>query len=237
MDYRTDEINGDFERWYFENWHSYNRKRIAIHRLYYGVLSWARRFTSFDLLDGKDKRALDVGCAHGYTVELLSHLGYIACGCDISRLYLRRYAKNVARDLVLCDAHKLAFHGASFDLITAFELLEHLENQYEFLRNCFESLKPEGALVLQTPRGIPSVDGALSKIYARAVLGSNSVEHHISTITHQSVLSSLLNRCGFKSRIETWFLLPLSPTIFDRYFPTKIPIAVPTFRVVAVKRC
>jgi len=233
---KNEETSDNFERWYFENWHSYNRKRIAIRRLYYEVLSWAREFASFDLLNGKGKEALDVGCAHGYTVELLSHLGYNAYGCDVSRLYLANYAKKVAPNLVLCDAHKLPFFERSFDIITAFELLEHLGNQVEFLTNCHECLKPRGALVLQTPRGIPSIDAVLSKIYAKAVSKSFNVEHHITTITNKSDLSRLLDRCGFTYHVETWFLLPLNPTTFNRYFPTKIPITVPSFRTVATKK-
>ena len=226
----------NFEKWYFEDWHHYDKKRLAIHRLYHAVLSWANKFASFDLLHGKGKAALDVGCAHGYTVELLSHFGYDAYGCDISRLYLGSYARKIARNLVLCDASKLPFFERSFDIITAFELLEHLGNQYKFLTSCHDCLKPKGVLVLQTPRAIPSIDAVLSKIYARAVSKSYSVEHHIGTITDKSNLGHLLDRCGFTYHVETWFLLPLNPTTFNRYFPTRIPMIVPTFRTVATRR-
>jgi 2-polyprenyl-3-methyl-5-hydroxy-6-metoxy-1,4-benzoquinol methylase len=229
------ENGADFETWYFENWHRYHRKRIPIRRLYFGVLTWANEFASFDLLDGEGKTALDVGCAHGYTVELLASLGYEAYGCDLSMVYLRNYAKKVARNLVRGDAHKLPFHDGSFDIITVFELLEHLGNQHEFLGNCFNCLRPKGILVLQTPRGTPSVDGVLSRILARAVSKSSNVEHHISALASSSDLTSLLNRSGFTSHVETWYLLPLDATIFGRYFPTRIPMTVPTFRAVAIK--
>jgi 2-polyprenyl-3-methyl-5-hydroxy-6-metoxy-1,4-benzoquinol methylase len=226
----------NFETWYFEDWHHYNKKRIAIQKLYYAVLRWATEFVPFNLMDGKAKIALDVGCAHGYTVELLTHLGYDAYGCDISRLYLCEYARDIASSLVACDAHKLPFHEGSFNIITAFELLEHLSDQHEFLDSCFRCLKPKGILVLQTPKAIPSVDGILSRLYAKAVSKSSNVEHHISTLASSSDLTSLLGRSGFTSHVETWGLLPLDPTIFDRYFPTRIPMAVPTFRAVAIKR-
>jgi 2-polyprenyl-3-methyl-5-hydroxy-6-metoxy-1,4-benzoquinol methylase len=226
----------EFEKWYFEDWHAYHRKRKAIRMLYYDVLSWANSFVSFDLLYGEGRRALDVGCAHGYVVELLASLGYDAYGCDVSQLYLCSYAKKVANNLVLCDAQKLPFHRKSFNVITSFEVLEHLRNHVEFLRNCFRSLGPEGVLVLQTPRGIPTIDAVFSKLYGRTVFKTSDVEHHINTLVNKSDLNDLLEYCGFESHVETFFLLPLNPTLFNRYFPTRIPVAVPTFRAVAVKQ-
>lgn len=226
----------NFETWYFEDWHHYNKKRIAIHRLYYNVLRWAEEFASFDLLEGRAKTALDVGCAHGYTVELLTHFGYDSYGCDISRLYLSKYARDVTGNLVACDAQRLPFHKESFDIVTVFELLEHLSNQSELLDDCFYCLKPKGVLVLQTPRDTPSVYGILSKLYAKAVSKSSNVEHHISTLASSSDLTKLLSRSGFVSHVEKWYLLPLDARIFDRYFPTRIHLAVPTLRAVAIKR-
>lgn len=228
-------LNVGFEKWYFEKWHSYHKKRKAIHRLYYDVLNWANKFAPFNLLCGKGKAVLDVGCAHGYTTELLASLGYDACGCDISRLYLHNYAKKVSKNLILCDAQWLPFCRESFDVILAFELLEHLQNQAFFIKRCFECLKFKGVLVLQTPVGIPSIDALISKLYSIAISKKSNVEHHISALVNKSELVHLLELCGFTSHIETWFLLPVNPTLFERYFPTRIPSTVPTFRVVAVK--
>lgn len=38
-----------------------------------------------------------------------------------------------------------------FDAVVALELIEHLENPHQFLRQCAALLKPEGVLVLSTP--------------------------------------------------------------------------------------
>ena len=228
------EIN--FETWYFEDWHHYDKKRIPIRRLYSDVLKWANEFTRFNLLDGRGKTSLDVGCAHAYMVELLTDLGYKAYGCDLSRLYLAKYAKRVTKDLVLCDAQKLPFHEESFDIITAMELIEHLGNQDEFLHNCFKCMKPKGALVLQTPKETPSISGLLSRIYAKVVSKSSNVEQHVNALVNTSDLTTKLSHNGFISYVETWYLLPLDATILGRYFPTRVPIAVPTFRAIAFKQ-
>jgi 2-polyprenyl-3-methyl-5-hydroxy-6-metoxy-1,4-benzoquinol methylase len=165
----------------------------------------------------------------------LSQLGYDAYGCDIERYYLHNYAKKANSSLTLCDAQKLPYNRSTFDIITSFELIEHLPNQIEFLKDCFECLKTKGTLVLQTPRGIPSIDAIFSKIRSRAIIKKTEVEHHVSTLINTSNLMRLLNHCGFTARIETWFLMPVKPTIFNKYFATRVPSAVPTFRAIAIK--
>ena len=50
--------NINFEKFYFEDWHAYNRKRTAIQMLYDDVLNWAINFVSFDLLNGKIRHLL-----------------------------------------------------------------------------------------------------------------------------------------------------------------------------------
>lgn len=227
--------NVKFEKWYFETWHSYDKKRNAIKTLYYEVLKWANAFAPFDLMNGKHRSALDVGCAHGYTAELLAELGYDSCGCDIEKYFLQHYAEKANSRLVVCDAQKLPFVRSTFDIITSFEVIEHLPNQIEFLKDCFECLKANGILIMQTPRGIPSLDATFSRIRSRALIRRADVEHHVSTLINTTDFIHLLNNCGFTAHVETWFLLPVKPTLFNRYFATRVPTAVPTFRAIAIK--
>jgi len=49
------------------------------------------------------------------------------------------------------DALKIPFKKESFDTVIASELIEHLENASEFLRQCHSILKTGGHLLLSTP--------------------------------------------------------------------------------------
>ncbi|MEM4577170.1 MAG: methyltransferase domain-containing protein [Candidatus Nezhaarchaeales archaeon] len=233
----TSQDRGRLEKWYFESWHAYHKKRSAIRALYCDFLKWAASRSPFNLFKGAGRKALDVGCAHGYLVELLLHLGYEAYGCDVSRLYVHRYARNLTGNLVVCDAQKLPFRWGSYDLITCFEVLEHLQDPSAFLGDCYRLLMPQGVLLLQTPWAIPTIDALFSRLYAKALLKASSVvEHHVSEFRSKEEVERLLKHHGFKGHVERWFLLPLNPLLFDRYFPTRLPISVPTFRIIGVKQ-
>ncbi len=45
----------------------------------------------------------------------------------------------------------LPFHNATFDIIYSIEVTEHLHRPYDFLKECFRVLKPDGFLVVSTP--------------------------------------------------------------------------------------
>lgn len=76
------------------------------------------------------KETLDVGCALGFLVEALRELGFDTQGSDVSEFAVAnatRGAKGHVRVGNLLE--RLPYDDASFDLVSAFETLEHLEPQ------------------------------------------------------------------------------------------------------------
>ena len=75
--------------------------------------------------------SLDIGCAKGYVVEALTELGYEAAGCDLSA-YAISQAPTTVRDRVrtfdLTSTRTRRSFGREhrFDLVTVFEVLEHI---------------------------------------------------------------------------------------------------------------
>jgi 2-polyprenyl-3-methyl-5-hydroxy-6-metoxy-1,4-benzoquinol methylase len=92
-----------------------------------------------DNLDFTDvKTALDVGCGLGEFLEAVAveEQGVLLCGLD-SDITCLSEARGHARALyVLADCGRLPFRDGCFDLITAVDVIEHLENPTAFMREC-----------------------------------------------------------------------------------------------------
>ncbi len=119
---------------------NYSQKGHLIARHVLESLRWASSVLNQDLLNGVGKSALDVGCAFGYGVDVLNSLGYEALGTDISSYGLKQ-AKRYVKDnvFVVCDAEKSIPFTKRFDLVTCFEVLEHLPNPERALWNLYEA--------------------------------------------------------------------------------------------------
>jgi 2-polyprenyl-3-methyl-5-hydroxy-6-metoxy-1,4-benzoquinol methylase len=138
-----------FEQDYF-NGRKYSLKAGLVQRHVLEVLQWASKGAPEDLLNGQGKKALDVGCAYGFTTQILADLGYDTCGVDIST-YGAKQGKNLGdSQFLVCDAQtNMPFTSETFDLVTCFDVLEHLPFPEKALVNMFNVCK--GTLVCTTP--------------------------------------------------------------------------------------
>jgi SAM-dependent methyltransferase len=96
---------------------------------------------------------LDAGCGSGYGTAEFAHAASVT-GTDISAEALGHARSHFARPGVrfvqaACEA--MPFADAAFDLITAFEVIEHLERWPELLSEARRVLRPGGVLLVSTP--------------------------------------------------------------------------------------
>jgi 2-polyprenyl-3-methyl-5-hydroxy-6-metoxy-1,4-benzoquinol methylase len=137
-----------FEQDYFNN-RKYVHKKEVVKRHVLSVLRWASAASKENLMDGHGKKAVDVGCAYGYTSQVLAELGYETCAFDISAFGIKQ-AKTSRAQLLVCDAQAcLPFKEGTFDLVTCFDVLEHLPNPEQALGGMFKVCK--GTVVCTTP--------------------------------------------------------------------------------------
>ncbi len=102
------------------------------------------------LARGGKLRILDVGCGTGANLVLLSQYGAVT-GADAYPAALEFCRRRGFSDLRLCPVEQLDFPDESFDLVTAIELLEHLEDDVRGLRECFRVLRPGGRMLITVP--------------------------------------------------------------------------------------
>lgn len=119
-------------------------------------------------------RVLDIGCGTGYGTAELAQQAQSATGIDVSAEaigYARTHYPLPNVTFLTASATALPFPAASFDLITAFEVIEHLDNWHELLIEARRLLHPRGIFLASTP----------NKLYyseSRAAEGPNPFHAH-----------------------------------------------------------
>ena len=107
------------------------------------------------------KNVLDAACGTGYGSALLAETARAVVGVDVARDALDYAAQHFqAGNLRFAQADCLAlpFAAARFDLVTAFEIIEHLDGVELFLAELRRVLDPAGVLILSTPNRLYYTD-------------------------------------------------------------------------------
>ncbi|GMU92187.1 MAG: hypothetical protein AMXMBFR4_12450 [Candidatus Hydrogenedentota bacterium] len=101
---------------------------------------------------------IDVGCGGGSNALLAAWNGYEATACDVSfqglnsLSHLARQSKGAPRiRLVQCDSCRLPMASASFDVVIASHIIEHLDEPRALLQEAARILRPAGVLRLSCP--------------------------------------------------------------------------------------
>jgi SAM-dependent methyltransferase len=106
---------------------------------------WASRYVA-------DKRVLDVGCGTAYGCALLAHSGARSVtGVDIALSALEYGKQSGFGDLVCANILGLPFGSSTFEVITCFEVIEHIVEQAALLQEMTRLLTSGGVMVLSTP--------------------------------------------------------------------------------------
>jgi len=106
---------------------------------------------------GRNLRILDVGCGDGVISEPLIKADHYVTAVDLPTVATAANKSKVSA-LMAGDAETLAFPDATFDLVIASEVLEHLWAPENFVNETYRTLKPHGSLIIETPEGIAGLN-------------------------------------------------------------------------------
>jgi 2-polyprenyl-3-methyl-5-hydroxy-6-metoxy-1,4-benzoquinol methylase len=140
---------------------------------------------------------LDIGCATGSLLASLRTNGWRVTGVEISPC--AEYARN-ERNLDVRDKplEENNFPSASFDVILASHLIEHLNDPSVFLKETYRILKDDGYLFITTP----NIDGFQSRLFGSR--WRSAIFDHLFLFSVRT-LSKLLKNTGFKVKnCYTW---------------------------------
>jgi len=122
----------------------------------------------------RGKRVLDAGCGTGYGAAELARTAASVVGVDISAeaiAFARAHYSAPNLSFLEGSCSSLPHGGESFDLVVAFEVIEHLKDWRECLAEMRRVLAASGQLIVSTP----------NKLYyseARGAAGPNPFHHH-----------------------------------------------------------
>lgn len=109
------------------------------------------------MLNEKQYSVLDIGCGGGILSESLARLPFIknVIGIDLTPNCVNVAKEHASKDPLLKD--KLTYKlcdltevEETYDIITCFEMLEHVNDPYEILKHAWKKLNSKGILFLST---------------------------------------------------------------------------------------
>jgi SAM-dependent methyltransferase len=161
---------------------------------------------------GGRPRALDVGCATGALLAALRDSGWEPQGVEISAPQASYGAERHSLPIFAGSLEAASFPAASFDLVHASHLIEHLNDPASFLDESARILAPGGLLALTTP----NADGFQARLLGPR--WRSAIYDHLYLFSLRN-LSALLSSRGFAlARSVTWggWARGLSPAFIKR---------------------
>ena len=138
-------------------------------------------------------RVLDIGCAAGFFLKVMEEKGWDTTGVELSKLMADFARTELGLKNVLAGTlDEQQFEPESFDVITLWDVIEHLEDPRSVLATANRLLKNDGILVLETQ----NVESAFARFMGRRWHHYKFEEHlwHFAP----STLSALLALEQFK---------------------------------------
>jgi 2-polyprenyl-3-methyl-5-hydroxy-6-metoxy-1,4-benzoquinol methylase len=135
-------------------------------------------------------RLLDVGCAAGYFLNA-ARLRYEVQGVELSRAAVAYARERLALNVFHGTLEAAALSDDSFDVVTLIDVIEHLDNPRQTLRDIWRILKPGGLLYIVTP----DVSSNVARLLGSKWWGLRPA--HVYYFSPKT-LTALLNKTGFE---------------------------------------
>jgi SAM-dependent methyltransferase len=151
---------------------------------------------------------LDVGCSVGFFLEVAQDFGFNVEGVELSAEAIS-IAKDSVRDKIShADANEhIRKFGARYDVVTAYDIIEHTQNPKAFLSDLYDALEQKGVVAITAPD---------TDHFLRYVMGGNwsmlQPMQHTFLFSKRSI-KDLLIEAGF----EDVKVLPAKKTLTINY--------------------
>ena len=146
---------------------------------------------------GTPPRALDVGVGRGDFLERLARMGWDVDGTDFSAESARLASSRLSKPIHVGSFESMDLGNRVYDLVTFWDVLEHLNQPLSALRNAREHLAVDGVLIV----GVPNYT-ALEARLMKSRWPHLDVPRHLFHFTAQT-LRRMLTEAGFHQLYTT----------------------------------
>ena len=147
---------------------------------------------------------LDLGCGTGEFLFGCKKIGWQTTGIEPSEIARNQAIKNLKLD-VKKETELTKFKNDSFDIITLWHVLEHIENLEDIIKNLYRILKPNGTIFIAVPN-LNSYDAN----YYKSFWAAYDVPIHLWHFSKKTI--SLIFK---KNKLR---LVKTKPLIFDSFY-------------------
>jgi SAM-dependent methyltransferase len=131
--------------------------------------------------DGRGRALLDVGAGHGLRLLEFRRLGFAVRGLDLVPEAVRYLETELGIPADCGDVTDLPrlYPPGSFDVVTAFHLVEHVPDVARLLADVFAVLKPGGTFAAATPL----LDSPQARLFGKRWVGVTEAPRHLTVAT------------------------------------------------------
>ncbi len=151
---KKDSVNNDIYELYGERWYTAFDDPVALLRAESKTKTpWILAQIRAHFTLHNTTSVLDVGCGAGFLSNALSAAGLKVTGVDLSEESLKvaaQYDETKSVHYQKADAYHLPFADQSFDILTAMDFLEHVEDPALVIKEFSRVLKPGGLFIFHT---------------------------------------------------------------------------------------
>lgn len=139
----------------------------------------------------RDKVVADVGCAGGSLLDYIKGLAKQTISIEPSRTY-QQALREKGHIVFSYQDEALEIYRGQVDVITSFDVIEHVQDPVNFICQQYELLAPGGVMVVGTPTDYPNIRSIIAEEFSSFLF---SVQH--PWIFEERGLRYMAKKAGF----------------------------------------
>lgn len=190
------------------------------------IYEWAKSF--------KGTKILEIGCGGGERTIYFKNAGCKVTAIDV--VDVRKPNFSDGWDFLIAEGEKLPFVDESFDAVTSFDVIEHIDKDVLFLSEAYRVCKKGGVFILGTPNR-NRLSYKLRQLLGKKIiypleLGKNCI--HLREYTMDDLIR-LVKKVGFKVIKEEYVWFGVVGIFGFRHFPAFLNKWVQYLLIFAIK--